>query len=456
MPHHSLHIVILAAGKGTRMNSSVSKVCHPIGGRALLDYVLDTAQRLQPAKITCVVSPDMPQVEQLIKNRNVPNINIAYQRSQEGTGHAVLAARDFIKGSTDDLMVLYGDTPLLTADTLQELVTQRQSEDNPAVVVLGMIPSDPNNQYGRLVLDDDDCVEEIVEYKVASEEQRFIRLCNSGVMLIDGDHALDMLDKIDNKNAQQEYLLTDVVAIARAADRKVHYVEGDEDELLGINSRVDQALAEDTLQHRWRVAALEQGVTMTDPASVFLSFDTKVGKDVTIQPNVFIGPGVTIEDGVTIRSNCYIQEAYLHSECVVGPFAHIRPGSNIGSKAKIGNFVEIKKSDIHEGAKVNHLSYIGDAEVGERANIGAGTITCNYDGFEKHRTKIGSQAFIGSNSCLVAPVDIGDKSIVGAGSVITRKVLPDALAYSRPPQQEIISGATRYRRKRTKLKVVNK
>lgn len=433
------------------MQSSLPKVCHALGGRPLLHYVLDVSFQMDPETLSVVISPNTPDVEQVIDEFSATcgcKIYTSLQQEQHGTGHALMAAYEHWKKATGPVLVLFGDTPLLTQATLEKMLNAYQQDPNPAVVVLGMQCTTPNS-YGRIELDAQGDVAAIVEYQDATPEQRNNPLGNSGVMLIDGAKLQGLMDQLTCDNAQQEYYLTDLVLLARAQGERVMWVEGCETELQGVNTRIDLSQAEAVLQKRWREQAMLAGATLIDPHSVYFSFDTKLGQDVTVFPNVSFGPGVRVDDHAIIRPFCRIEQAHIQEGAVVGPFVHLRPGSVIGSESRIGNFVEIKQSEIGKGAKVSHLSYIGDTDLGEGANVGAGTITCNYDGFAKHRTKIGSRAFIGSNSCLIAPVEIGDQAIVGAGSVVTRAVPQEALAHSRVPQQNLESGAVKYRRKRS-------
>ena len=453
MINSPLKVIVLAAGKGTRMKSFIPKVCHTLGGRAMLAYVLETAHHLGPEKVITIVAPDMPatkEVAEACANDLGASIETVLQESQQGTGHAVLSAKQHLENYDGNILVLFGDTPLLTQDTLSSMIA---AKNDAAIVVLGMRPVD-GGQYGRIVTNAADEVEQIVEYADATDAQRQITLCNSGVMLIDGSVALDLLQQIKCDNTKGEYYLTDIVEIATRQSLSVRYVEGSTEELLGINSRHDLAKAEQVLQNRWRNEAMTNGATLSDPASTFFSYDTQVGQDVTIGPNVVFGPGVLVEDNVTIKPFCKFEGVHIKSGAFLGPFAHIRPGTIVGTDAKIGNFVEIKESTIHSGAKISHLSYIGDAEVGAGTNIGAGTITCNYDGFHKYKTIIGEHAYIGANTALIAPIEIGDKTVIGAGSVVTNDVPANALAVARVAQTEISGGATKYRRKRSQLKVI--
>jgi bifunctional UDP-N-acetylglucosamine pyrophosphorylase/glucosamine-1-phosphate N-acetyltransferase len=430
-------IAILAAGKGTRMQSALPKVMHLLGGIPLISHVLATAEALNPVRIVVVVGPGMDRVSSAV----APHTSVL-QQIQRGTGDAVATSLPAL-GSATDLLVLYGDTPLIRPDTLRLLVEERR-RSGAAVAVLGMNVAAPN-AYGRLVLDADGDLERIVEAAEAGPEVLAIRLCNSGVMAIDGAAAAGMIDRLLNFDRPGEVYLTDLVEIARREGRIARVVEAPHDELAGVNSRADLAAAEAVLQHRLRAAALDGGATLIDPGSVYLAADTRLGRDVTIGPNVVFGPGVTVEDGVTIRAFCHLEGVAIRRDAIIGPFARLRPGSEVGERAHVGNFVELKNTHLAADAKANHLTYLGDASVGARANIGAGTITCNYDGFGKYRTEIGADVFIGSNAALVAPVSIGEGAMIAAGSVITNDVAADATAIARGIQVEKPGHARRFR-----------
>lgn len=434
---HTLACVILAAGKGTRMKSDLPKVLHAVAGQTMVGHVLAAANALQPERVVVVVGPDMETVAQAVAPHRV-----AVQTGQKGTGDAVRAALPALnlEQPAATVLVLYGDTPLITSETLRKIVTVRQAADNPAVVVLGMRPADPTG-YGRLLRDSQGRLQRIVEHLDASLEERAETLCNGGLMAFDGTRMATLLGDITDLNAKGEFYLTDAVAAAVDRGWSCRVVEGPEDEVLGVNSRIELAVVERLMQARLRRRAMEQGATLTDPDSVFFSIDTRLGRDVIIGPQVIFAPGVEIADRVTIKSFCHLEGVRVAEGAVIGPFARLRPGAQIGPEAHIGNFVEIKKATIEAGAKVNHLTYIGDARVGAKANIGAGTITCNYDGVHKHHTDIGAGAFIGSNTALVAPVRVGDGALVGAGSVITEDVPAEALAVARGPQRTIPGGA---------------
>jgi bifunctional UDP-N-acetylglucosamine pyrophosphorylase/glucosamine-1-phosphate N-acetyltransferase len=430
---------VLAAGEGTRMRSSRPKVLHAVGGRTLIGHVLDTVGRLNGA-MAVVIGPDHDAVAASVQALS-PSAEIFMQSERRGTAHAVLAARRAIARGSNDVVVVFGDTPLIRSETLTRL--RAQLADGAAIAVLGFRATDPKG-YGRLVIQNGNLIA-IREEKDASEQERSINLCNGGVMALAGSSALSILDAIEDKNANGEFYLTDAVTIARARGLKVVAIETEEDEVRGVNTQGQLGEVGETLQARLRQQALDAGVNMAAPSTVYLAADTKLGRDVVIEPYVVFGPGVTVEDGVTIRSFCHIEGASIGRGTTVGPFARLRPGAKLGEKVRIGNFVEVKESEIGAGAAANHLSYIGDATVGEGANIGAGTITCNYDGVEKHRTEIGGGAFIGSNTSLVAPVKIGDSAYVGSGSVITRDVPADALALGRSRQTVKEGWASRLR-----------
>jgi len=406
----------------------------------MIGHLLDRLAAFRPERTVVVVSPGTTAVAEFVAPATT-----AIQDPPLGTGHAVLAAREALDGFDGDVLVLFGDTPLLTEPTMRAMVEARRGAGDPAVVVLGFRPDDPA-EYGRLVTGADGGLEAIVEYGEASAAQRAIGLCNAGIMAIDGKRLFALLDAVGNANAKGEYYLTDIVAIARGRCWGCTVVEtGDPDEVMGVNSRADLAVAEAAMQGRLRAEAMAAGVTLTAPETVYFSYDTKIGRDVLVSPNVVFGPGVTIADNVEIRSFCHIEGATIEEGALVGPYARLRPGADIGRDVHIGNFVEVKEARLDEGAKANHLSYIGDSWVGAGANIGAGTITCNYDGFFKWRTEIGEGAFIGSNTALVAPVRVGAGAITGAGSVITRDVPGDALAVTRAPQEERAGWAMKYR-----------
>jgi bifunctional UDP-N-acetylglucosamine pyrophosphorylase / glucosamine-1-phosphate N-acetyltransferase len=432
--------IVLAAGEGTRMRSSTPKVLHPVAGQSLLAHVLGAAPKGAGAALAVVIGPDHQAVATEV-TRARPDAVTFVQRERLGTAHAVLAAREAIARGADDLVVAFGDTPLISAETFARL--RAPLENGAALAVLGFRAADPTG-YGRLLVEDGHLVA-IREQADASAEERAITLCNAGVMAFDGRKAIEVIEKIGNANRKGEYYLTDAVAIVRDMGLEAVVIETSEDEVRGINTKAQLAEAEQVMQARLRKAALEAGVTMIAPETVYLAADTTFGRDVTIEPFVVIGPGVSIADGAVIHSFCHLVQASIGKNTSVGPYARLRPGTSLGEGARIGNFVETKAAVLEAGVKVNHLSYIGDAHVGANTNIGAGTITCNYDGFSKHKTEIGADAFVGTNSSLVAPVKIGRGAYIGSGSVITREVPDDALAVERNQQTNREGGATRYR-----------
>ncbi|SEH66773.1 bifunctional UDP-N-acetylglucosamine diphosphorylase/glucosamine-1-phosphate N-acetyltransferase GlmU [Paracoccus alkenifer] len=426
MTERAVALVVLAAGQGSRMQSDLPKVLHRLGGTALLAHALAAGRSLDPAQIVVVAGHGAKAVTSAVARLD-PDARVALQPEQLGTGHAVAQALPLLDGFDGRVVVLYGDTPFIGADTLAALAA------HPAdVVVLGFRAADPG-RYGRLVVQGD-ALDRIVEYKDADEATRAITLCNSGVMAADAGLLRDLVAQLSNDNAAGEYYLTDVVALARAQGRSAAVVTCDEAETLGINTRAELAAAEAAFQSRKRLDALENGVTMADPATVWFALDTHVGRDAIIGQNVVFGPGVTVESGAEILPFCHLEGCHVSAGATVGPFARLRPGAELGGDAHVGNFVEIKNAVLAEGVKVGHLTYLGDAEVGERTNIGAGTVTCNYDGVGKHRTVIGADAFIGSDTMLVAPVSVGARAMTGSGSVITRDVPDGALALGRARQ----------------------
>ncbi len=433
--------VILAAGKGTRMKSSLPKVLSRVAGKTLVAHAIDSVLPLSPDTIIAVVGADMDNVAQEVKSR-AQQAETVIQDPQLGTGDAVKQAYPVLDGFDGTVLILYGDTPFIKTDTLKRMV-ENVSQKSAVVTVLGFTPAD-SAQYGRLVVENDE-LQAIVEYKEATEEQRAIDLCNSGVMAVRGDLLPELLGKIDNNNAKGEYYLTDIVGIARAQGHSCQVVECDEREVMGINSQSDRARAGDIAQAELRERAMERGVVMIAPDTVYMYDDTEIAAEAVIHPYVVFGAGVRVAGGAEIKSFSHIEQAEIGEGAVVGPYARLRPGSEIGERAKIGNFVEVKKSVVKAGAKVSHLSYIGDSIVGEEANIGAGTITCNYDGYNKFTTEIGKGAFIGSNSSLIAPVKIGDGAIVGAGSTIMKDVEPDAIAINQMPQNNKEGRAKNFR-----------
>jgi bifunctional UDP-N-acetylglucosamine pyrophosphorylase/glucosamine-1-phosphate N-acetyltransferase len=436
-----LAAIVLAAGKGTRMKSDLHKVLHKIAGRPMLMHLLASLEELAPERTVVVVGSGREQLEQALAGRG---IDIVVQEPQLGTGHAVQQAEAMLAGFEGDVLVLYGDVPFVSAATMRCLVDRLDGDDAPAAVMLGFRPSDPA-AYGRIVADVGGRIRKMVEYKDASLEERAVTLCNSGLMAVRSRDLFALLARVTSDNAAGEYYLPDIVMLAAAEGRVSAVIETSADEVAGINSRAELAEQERAWQQRRRAQAMTDGATLIEPETVWFSHDTTIGRDVLVEPNVWFGPGVTIEDGVTIHAFSHLEGAYVASGAEVGPYARLRPGAELGRKSKVGNFVEVKKSKLGEGAKANHLTYLGDAEIGAGANIGAGTITCNYDGFFKYRTEIGAGAFIGSNSALVAPVRIGAGAIVGAGSVVTRDVEADALAVGRGEQKAKAGWAAKFR-----------
>jgi len=439
-------VVILAAGQGTRMRSDTHKVLHPIASRPLLLHLLDRVDALGAERKVVVVGKGRDQVEAAIAGRGVM---IAVQSEQKGTGHAVQQAADALAGYSGPVLILYADTPFVETSTLRRMLDRLDGDGGPGIVVLASSPDDPL-RYGRIILDRGDRIARMIEYKDATEEERAVRLCNSGMMAVRAGDLFRWLGEVGNDNAAGEYYLPDIVNIAAAEGREAVVIEGDPYEAAGVNSRAELAHLELEWQRRRREQALDEGATLIDPESVWFAYDTKLGRDVTVEPHVVFGPGVEIADGAVIHAFSHIEGATIGAKASIGPFARIRPGTRLAERTKVGNFVELKKAELGQGAKVNHLSYVGDASVGANANIGAGTITCNYDGFRKYRTEIGTGAFIGSNTALVAPVTVGDGAYVGAGSVITRDVEPDSLAIERSEQKGIAGWARRFRERMTR------
>lgn len=431
--------IILAAGKGTRMKSDLHKVLHPIAGRPMLAHLLASVGELQPARAVVVVGDKAAQLEPLVQDYGGV---IAVQDPQHGTGHAVQQAEGALAGFDGDVLILFGDVPFVRAETMRRMLNRLADTDG--AVVAAFRPNDPKH-YGRILTEGDGTILKMVEYKDASEAERALDLCNSGLMAARAAQLWPLLARVTNDNAAGEYYLPDIVMIAAGDGHRSLAVEVDAAEVDGVNSRADLAMVEAAWQERRRAEAMADGATLVAPETVWFSHDTKIGRDVLVEPNVFFGPGVTIADHVRIRAFSHIEGATIETGAEIGPYARLRPGAEIGEKAKVGNFVEVKKAKLGKGAKASHLSYIGDADVGAGANIGAGTITCNYDGYLKYRTTIGEGAFIGSNSALVAPVTIGKGALVAAGSVITRDVADDALAVARGEQAEKPGRAAKFR-----------
>ena len=441
MTTRPLLIIVLAAGKGTRMKSSLPKVLHKVAGRSMLGHVLALAGTSGASKLAVVAGPGMGPVEAEVK-RLAPEASLYTQHHQRGTADAVLAARDALNGHDGDVMVLYADTPLIQAATIQRIRAVLDQGAN--IAVLGFRALNPSG-YGRLLTDGCGGLNAIREDKDASDDERKVDLCNSGVMAFRAPNLAGLLGHIGNANAKGEYYLTDAVEIGRAEGLKAAVVECAEGEVLGVNARDQLAAAEAIRQNRRRLHFMREGVTMIAPETVWLAFDTVIGRDVVIEPNVFFAPGVSIADGAQIKANCHLEGATVGAGARIGPFARLRPGAKLEQDVHVGNFVEVKNVAMAAGSKANHLSYLGDGSVGAKANIGAGTIFCNYDGFNKHKTEIGPEAFIGSNSALVAPVKIGAGAYIGSGSVITKDVAAGSLALERSPQEERPGWAAKFR-----------
>ena len=445
-------LCLLAAGKGTRMRSDLPKVLHEVAGLSLLGHALHSGSGCDPARVVIVTGHQSERVADAAR-KLAPDATCVEQSPQLGTGHAVQMAAPALRDFDGDVVVLFGDTPLIRPETLVAMREARAG--GAAVVVLGFEAMVPGG-YGRLIRGADGGLDRIVEAKEATADELAVTLCNSGVMCAHASTLFPLLDRVTNDNAKGEYYLTDIVGLARGDGLSCAVVECDEEETLGVNSRVDLAAAEAVWQSRARLAAMELGVTMAAPDTVFLSHDTEIGQDATVEPHVVFGPGARVEGGATIRAFSHLEGCTVAPGAVVGPYARLRPGAEIGEGAKIGNFVEVKNATFGTGAKANHLTYVGDAEVGAGANIGAGTITCNYDGVLKHRTMIGEGAFIGSNTALIAPVAVGAGAIIAAGSALSRDVEADALGIVRAPQETRPGFAPKLRAKLLEIKAKRK
>jgi bifunctional UDP-N-acetylglucosamine pyrophosphorylase/glucosamine-1-phosphate N-acetyltransferase len=450
MTTNKLAVVVLAAGQGKRMKSARPKVLHEIAGRSMLDHVLDAVATLAPERVVVVLSPDMEEAAAAVAARG-EGFGSVVQEETLGTGHALGCAgpalEEFCAAHiTGSVLVVFGDTPLLTSETLKGMAAMRHKENAPALLGLAFRPADPA-RYGRVILGEGGQVQRIVEYADAGKKERAIDLCNAGILLGEGALLFSLVERLGRDNARGEYYLTDVFALADAEGHRTAMAEADPEEVMGINSRAELAVAEAVMQTRLRGRAMAEGVTFLDPTTVWLSMDTRFGQDVTVQPSVYFGPGVVLGDHVEVRAFSHLEGARVDAGATIGPFARLRPGTVVGPGARVGNFVEVKNATLGEGAKANHLSYLGDAKVGARANIGAGTITCNYDGVAKHRSEIGEGAFIGSNTALVAPVTVGKGAMVAAGSTITKDVSPGALAIARGEQSERAGLAKRFLRR---------
>ncbi|MBB3764041.1 bifunctional UDP-N-acetylglucosamine diphosphorylase/glucosamine-1-phosphate N-acetyltransferase GlmU [Sphingomicrobium lutaoense] len=437
----SIAAIILAAGIGSRMKSRTHKVLHPIAGKPMIDHLLDSVDALAPAKSVVVVGKWREQIEQALTGRPV---DFAVQEEQLGTGHAVQQAAPGLADHDGPVLLLFGDVPMVSPATMRRMVERLEQDDDPGIVVLAFEPED-TKAYGRVILGEGDRVARMVEHKDANEQERACRLCNSGMMAVQCRDLFQWLGKVGNDNAAGEYYLPDIVMIAKEEGRSPVAITAGEAEVTGINSRAELAAAEAQYQELARADAMAAGVTLRAPETVFFSHDTELGPDVVVEPHVVFGPGVKVGEGARIRAFSHLEGAIVGKDCEVGPYARLRPGAVMEQGAKVGNFVEMKKSTLGAGAKANHLTYLGDATIGAGANVGAGTITCNYDGFNKSTTHIGEGAFIGSNTSLVAPVTIGKGAIVGAGSVITSDVSVDAIAVARGDQKELPGKAASFR-----------
>nr|WP_271077347.1 bifunctional UDP-N-acetylglucosamine diphosphorylase/glucosamine-1-phosphate N-acetyltransferase GlmU [Aurantiacibacter sp. MUD61] len=431
--------VILAAGKGTRMKSARHKVLHEVGGRSMIEHLLASVEALAPERLVTIVGESREQLHDALGDR----VSFGVQDPQLGTGHAVQQAKEALADFDGDVLVLYGDVPFVSTETMRAMIARLNAADTPASVVLGFEPEDPL-RYGRVIAQQGQIIK-MVEWKDASEEERACTLCNSGLLAARSQDLFALLDRVSNDNAQAEYYLPDIVNIAIADGHNCAVVStARADEVAGINSRAELAAAEAQWQDLQRAEAMDAGVTLRAPETVFFSWDTEIAEDVVIEPNVVFGPGVTIESGAHIKAFSHLEGAHVGPDTEVGPYARLRPGAVLEKGSKIGNFVEMKKATLGEGAKANHLTYLGDATIGAGANIGAGTITCNYDGYFKHQTTIGERAFIGSNSALVAPINIGADAIVAAGSAVTRDVADGELRMVRADQMVKPGWADRF------------
>ena len=429
MINNSLKTIILAAGESKRILSSKSKILHTIGGKAIIEHVLDNISKVVNKKnINVVISPKLNQLKNEYKK-----ISFSFQKKPLGTAHAVLSCKDVYSKSNQDILILYADNPFIDETIVRSMINIKKKKNSD--IVLLVVNTNKKNEYGRIILNDEDKVKKIVEFKDATINQKKISLCNSGIMLLKSEVLKKLITKIKSKNKKKEFYLTDIIDLANKNNFKVDYIKSDFLKTLGINTNKELAIAEEHFQNTLREKFISAGVKLLDPKSIFFNYDTKIGKDVIIEPNVFFGSDVVIKNNVHIKAFSHIEGVKILDNAVVGPFARLRPGTVIGPNSHIGNFVEIKKTHIKKNSKINHLSYLGDSNVGENVNIGAGVITCNYDGVKKHKTKIEDNVFVGSNASLVAPIKLGKSSIVGAGSVITQSVKEKALAVERNLQK---------------------
>ncbi len=443
MNKKGLSVIILSAGKGTRMKSSLSKLLHKIGNLEMANHVINTARKLNAEEIIVVASEE--NINELQSNL-ANDLKFVIQYDRNGTGGATKVGTQKLTNKENNILIMYGDVPLIKAETYQKMLDNLE-ETNSVISILGFNIEDTTKKYGRLIVKNNNELEKITEYKDATDVERQITLCNAGIVVVKGKYLEDFLSKVNNNNASKEYYLTDIIEIARKQNLKCSFIIADETEVMGVNSQEELSIAERIFQNNKRKEFMAKGTTLIDPTSVYFSYDTEIENNTIIEPNVVFLPKVKVEQGCIIKSFSYLEGCTIKSGCKVGPFARIRPDTILNNDVQIGDFVEIKKSTIHEGTKINHLSYIGDAEIGKNTNIGAGTITCNYNGFTKSKTKIGKNCFIGSNTICVAPVEIADDAMTGAGSVITKNVEQDALAISRPEQKSIKNGSSRFKAK---------
>jgi len=448
----TISAIILAAGEGTRMKSSMPKVMHKIASRSMIGHILDLIRTVNIEETVAVIGPNMHVLEEYISSEG-SYVKCVVQENRLGTADAVKVGMKALH-SSNDILVLYGDTPFITNHTIGRMKTLLDADKKNALVVLGFDVTEPS-EYGRLVVNAKNELEQIVEYLDCDLEQRELTLCNSGVMLINGKYAKDLISSVSNKNAKKEYYLTDLVSIAKSKGLICQYIVVTHEEALAINSREELCEAEYVIQSKFRDDFIKSGVTLIDRESVYFAKDTKIERDVIIYPNVFFGTGVEVKSGAVIKSFSNLEGASVGANAIVGPFANLRPGTVLESNTKVGNFVEIKNSHIDTGAKISHLSYLGDAEVGSDVNIGAGTITCNYDGIAKHKTKIGANSFIGSNSSLVAPLNIGVGAMIGAGSVITENIPDNGLSVARSAQKNYPNKAQYIRNRKLEAEAKN-
>lgn len=443
MENTKLSVIILSAGMGTRMKSKLSKPLHKIGNLEMVNHVIQTSQHLQAQETVVVVSVDnKEQIEQNIDK----SIKTTIQHDRNGTGGATKVGFEAVKNKENIILVMFGDVPLIKVDTYKNLLSKIKND--VVISVLGFNTNDITNKYGRLVLDTNNKLNKIVEFKDANGEEKQNPLCNAGIMAINGKYLGKFLSELNNNNASGEYYLTDIVEIAKKYNFEIDYSIAEEDEVMGVNSREQLAIAEKIFQNNKRKEFMLKGITLIDPETTYFSYDTEIENDVIIEPNVVILPKVKIHNNVEIKAFSYLEDCEIKSGAIIGPFARIRPATTIEENAKVGNFCEIKKSTIGKGTKVNHLTYIGDTIIGENTNVGAGTITCNYDGYSKFKTNIGSNCFIGSNTIMIAPVNIGDDALTGAGSVITKNVESKSIAVTRAEQKNVENAIDKYREKR--------